>query len=232
MKKLLFSLLAFPCLVAGAQQKIDVNSDVNIAAFFHSVGGEPVATAKFTRLVEGTPYYMNEWIKGTVITPGGKEYKDIPVKLDLYHNEVHYKDNNDKEFIASTPIREVVIGSNRFVHSSSFTGTSNVKEGWYQLLHSGTANLYKYYKKELSENKPFNSAIYEQTIKTTPIYYVQYNNALLEIKKLKDAPSILATHKDALEKFLEKSDKKSSTMDERFSKLVEHYNSLLGSNKN
>lgn len=226
MKKLFFSLLAFPCLMAGAQQKVDVNnSDVNIAAFFHSVGGEPVVTARFTRLVEGTPYFKDEWIKGTVITPGGKEYKDIPVKLDLYHNEVRYKDDNDKEFIANTPIREIVIGGNRFVHSSSLTGAS--KAGWYQVLHSGTATLYKYYKKELSESKPFNSAIYEQTIKTLPVYYVQYNNSFLEIKKLKDAPAVLAHHQAALEQFLQKNDRKNDTMDDRFVKLIEHYNSLL-----
>lgn len=227
MKKLLFSLLIFPCLMAGAQQKIDVDSDANAAALFYSVGGEPVVTARFTRLVEGTPYYKDEWIKGTVITPGGKEYKDIPVKLDLYHNEVRYKDNKEKEFIASTPIREVVLGNNRFVHSSSFAGTSNVKAGWYQVLHSGAATLYKYYKKELSEAKPFNSAVYEQTIKTSPVYYVHYNNTLLEIKKLKDAPALLANHKDALEKFLQKNDRKSDSMDDRFVKLIEHYNSLL-----
>jgi hypothetical protein len=226
MKKLLFSLLAFPCLMAGAQQKIDVNSENNPTAFFYSVGGEPVVTAKFTRLVEGTPYFKDEWIKGTIITPGGKEYKDIPVKLDLYHNEVRYMDNKEKEFIANTPIREVVIGANRFVHSSSLAGTSNVKEGWYQVLHSGTATLYKYHKKDLSETKPFNSAIYEQTIKTSAVYYVQYNNTLLEIKKLKDAPTVLASHKAALEKFLEKNEGKRDT-DERFIKLIEYYNSLL-----
>jgi hypothetical protein len=229
MKKLLFSLLAFPCMMAGAQQRVDVNNE-NAAALFHSIGGEPVVTAKFTRLVEGTPYFKDEWVNGTIITPGGKEYKDIPVKLDLYHNEVRYKDNKEKEFIANTPIREIVIGGNRFVHSSSFEGTSSVKAGWYQVLHSGTATLYKYYKKDLSETKPFNSAIYEQTIKTTPIYYIQYNNTLLEIKKLKDAPSILANHKAALEQFLNKNDKKGDTMDDRFVKLVEYYNSLVKAN--
>lgn len=226
MKKFLFSLLAFPCMMAGAQQRVDVNNE-NAAALFHSIGGEPVVTAKFTRLVEGTPYYKDEWVKGIIITPGGKEYKDIPVKLDLYHNEVRYMDNKDKEFIASTPIREVMIDNIRFVHSSSLAGTANVKAGWYQVLHAGTATLYKYYKKDLSETKPFNSAVHEQTIKTTPVYYVRHNNALLEIKKLKDAPSILSDHTASLEKFLEKNDRKSDTMDDRFIKLVEYYNSLL-----
>lgn len=228
MKKLLFSLLAFPCLMAGAQQKVDVDSEGgNVASFFHSIGGEPVVTAKFTRLVEGTPYYKDEWIKSTVILPSGKLYTDILVKMDLFHNEVRYKDNKDKEFIATSAIKEVVHGKLRFVHSSSLTGISNVKPGWYQVLHSGTATLYKYYKKELSENKPFDSAVFEQTIKTTPIYYVQYNNTLLEIKKIKDAPSILPNHKAALEQFLSQNDKKNDPLDDRFTKLVEHYNSLL-----
>ena len=58
-----------------------------------------------------------------------------------------------------------------------------------------------------------------------------YNNAFFDVKKIKDVPSILSNKKNELEAFLKTKDDAKASMDDRFVKLVEYYNSLLKEQK-
>src|SRR5947207_14635388 len=85
---------------AASQKSIDVDKNVvNPTApdFFMVVGGEPFVLTKFSRLVEGTPYFNSEWMMGNITLNGGRKYTGISVKLDLVDNEVHYQDNKGSE---------------------------------------------------------------------------------------------------------------------------------------
>jgi len=219
----------------SAQQVIDVSKqDVQVGAnLFYSVGGEPFVNAKFVNLVEGTPYFKDEWLKGIVVDKTNHEYKGISIKIDLLDNFVHYLDEKEKELIVTTPIKEIVLtdaseNNYRFIHSSSFENSTNAtKDSWYLWLSTGTASLYKTFKKSLSEMRPYGSATTEQRIKTSEKYFVLYNNAFLEVKKIRDAPSVLANKKAELEVFLKNKDDQKASMDDRFVKLIEYYNSLF-----
>jgi hypothetical protein len=79
--------------------------------------------------------------------------------------------------------------------------------------------------------RPYGSATTEQRIKTTEKYLVLYNNAFLEVKKIKDVPSILANKKKELEVFLKNNDDQKASMDDRFVKLIEYYNTLFKEQK-
>lgn len=236
--KLYFTLFSIACLqIASAQKVIDVSKEnVTIGSnTFYSVGGEPFVNAKFVSLVEGTPYFKNDWMRASVIMPLGKEYKDVEVKLNLFDQQLHYKGEKDAELVATTPIKSVIIydpsnGSKyQFVHSSFILVTTDqpAKRGWFQLLDSGKASLYKTFTKEISENRPYGSATVEQKMRTTETYLVYYNNAFLEIKKIKEAPKVLANKEKELEEYLSKKDDKKTSLDERMRALINYYNSLL-----
>lgn len=234
---IIFSLLFLQS--AMAQQVIDVSKqDVRVGSsqFFVS-GGEPFVTVKFVNLVEGTPYFKDEWMKGIVVDKDNHEYKDVNLKIDLLDKKVHYQDADGKEFIATTPIKEVVLtdalGNNyKFVHSSDFEKPVNpIKDVWYLWLSSGTASLYKVFNKNLSEIKPYGSSLVEQHVTTSERYLIYYNNAFLEVKKLADVPGVLSSKKKELIQFLKKQDDQKTSMDHRFVKLIEYYNSLLKEQK-
>ena len=226
-----FMLLLFQ--FCSAQQVVDVSKQdfhVGPNTFFVS-GGEPFVTAKFVNLVEGTPYFKDEWLKGIVVDGASNELKDIKLKIDLVDNNVHYLDLQEKEFIATIPIREVVLtetGNNyRFVHSISLEKVNNVeKNKWYMWLVSGTASLYKKFEKDLSEFKGYGSATVEQRIKTREKYLILINNSFLEVKKIKDVPSLLPSKKKELEEFLKTKDDQKASMEDRMVKLIEYFNSL------
>jgi len=231
-----FTLLAGYC---SAQRTVDVtNNDVRVGATtVNEVNGTPFINTKFVRLVEGSPYFSEDWMKAVLVGTDNYNYKNQVVKLDLFDNKVHYQDEKQVELITTTPLKELVLtdaqGNNfRFVKGSAIQFTTpETKESWFLWLASGTASLYKLYNKRLFEQTPYNSATIEQHIKTTEKYMVLYNNGLLEIKKLKDAPSVLANKKSELEDFLKNKDDKNKSMDERFIALVEYYNSLVKEQK-
>jgi hypothetical protein len=220
-----------------AQKTVDVtNGDVRVgASTFNVVNGTPFVNTKFVRLVEGTPYFSEEWMKAVLVGTDDYSYKNQVIKLDLFDNEVHYRDEKENEMITTTPLKELVLtdaqGNNyRFVKGSSMEQTSpQNRSRWFMWMVSGPATLYKLFEKRVFEQTPYNSATTEQHIKTNEKYMVLYNNSLTEIKKLKDAPSVLANKKNELEEFLKNKDDKNKSMDERFIALVEYYNSLMKS---
>ena len=222
-----------------AQQVIDVSKrDVQVGpGTFYTVGSEPFINAKFVNLVEGTPYFKDEWLNGVVVDKAGHEYKDVSIKIDLLENKVHYLDDKKIELIVTTPIKEIVLtnaaGDNfKFVHSSSFEQSiRGQKEGWYLWLSTGTASLYKVFEKNLTEIKPYGSATSEQRIQTSEKYLILYNNVFLEVKKPKDIPSVLTNKKAELEAFFKTNDDSKATMDDRFIKLIDYFNSLLKEQK-
>jgi hypothetical protein len=234
--------LGFITLLLGAtsfaQQRVDISkSDVNVSSFFHVAGGEAFTTAKFIKLVEGTPYFRDEWYEGVVVLADNQEFRNLQVKLDIFDNELHYKDEKGSERIATMPVKEVVLtdtnGVNyRFINARFLPPTeARPRDGWYQWLHSGKVQLYKYYTKQVSESKPYGSATVEERMYTSEQYLVYYNKTLVPVKKLKDAPSVFGDKKSELTAFLGDKDKQGLTPDNLMITLVCYYESLLSTGK-
>ncbi len=231
-RTLLFGFLFFN-ISLSAQQNVDVSSgNVNAlsTSFFKVVGGEPFVSARFTKLVDGTPYFKNDWLKGKIILDGGQEFKGMEIKLDLYDSKVHYKDEKGQELIATSTIKKVVLFDTaarqvfNFVNGS-FIETSDKISGWYQLLAEGKVSLLKKFEKKLEETKPYGSATVEQSIVSSPRYFIVINKTLAEIKKLKDLPDILPDKKEEIAAYI-KTKKLSKRNDESVESVINYYNGL------
>jgi len=213
-------------------KSVDVDNDnVNAASLFHSASGMPFVEARFVRLVEGTPYFKNEWLNGFLISENGKRYKGL-VKLDLYSNAVHYKDSKEVEFVVELPVKQIIFSSPDtsylFIQAPFVQPKKSAsKNFWYQQLYSDSISLYKYFQKLVSESRPYSSATFEQTIRTAETYWVYYNGTPIEVKKIKDAPSLFGDKKEALSAFLKNHDDKSRSMDERMIAFVKYLNTLV-----
>jgi hypothetical protein len=233
MKYFFFILCCLCAVFSSGQKTIDVAaSNVNAMSpsFFNVIGGQPFVSAKFARLVEGTPYFRDEWMKGNVVLNGGAQYTGVYFKLDLYDNEVHFRDQKGNDMITTSSIQKIILIDTtsqllfNFVNGE-FIQSSNHARGWYQLLSEGRAWLFKKYDKQLHENKPYGSATIEQSIVTIARYYVLYNGTFTEVKKLKDLPGILADKKDEVAQYI-KSNGLPGKTDDDFEKAVTYYNGL------
>lgn len=234
MKILFLTGLCFFYLSSSAQQKtVDVSSnDVSPLApsFFTVVGGEPVMNARFTKLVEGSPYFKDDWMKGEVTINGDQQFAGVYLKLDLYDNQLHFKDKTGNELIATATIKKVTLFDSsvqevyNFINGS-FIITNNKQTGWYQTLADGKVSLFKQYKKQLREDRPYGSATFEQSIFTSPHYFILVNGDFREIKKFKDIPGMLSDKKDQLSQYI-KTNNLSGKTDDDFMKLINYFNGL------
>ena len=241
MRKILgtFLIVMIYFLPGYAQRTVDVSTtDANVPGqgLYYVVGGVPFVNVKFVRLVEGTPYFREEWMDGSLVANTGQVFKDLKLKLDLYDNQVHYQDAKGKELIATTPVKEVLLTAGngrkfRFLHSSTINIQGEpIKNGWYELMYEdSTASLFRYYKKDVTERKPYASSTTEQRILTNDKFLVLINNVLIEIKKPRDAPQVLANKKSELETFLKNQDDPKASTEVRLLALMRYYNSLFRS---
>jgi len=134
-----------------AQRTVDVtegNVNALSSSFFNVVAGEPFVSAKFAKIVAGTPYFSDEWMKGTVVINGDNQFPGVYLKLDLYNNEVHYRDPKGNELIATTLIKEIILFDStvqlvfNFINGDYINANTPVR-GWYQLLVEGKASIFK-----------------------------------------------------------------------------------------
>ena len=231
-----FSTLLFLTANSFAQRTIDVTKqDVNFqnSSFFYVVNGSPVSLAKYVKVVEGSPFFSDDWMKGRVVLSLGKEYDNLLLKLDLLANELYYKDPSGHEMVATSTLQQVILVDTTknlfytFVYSDAIpvNGTRTDK-GWYQVVANGKATLYKQFAKTINEIKPYGSATVEQSIYTTSNFFVLYNDRFTRIKKLKDLSDILADKKTLLQQYIT-AGKLNGKKDEDYIGAVTYYNDLF-----
>jgi hypothetical protein len=191
MKNKLAIILAFSvqsAFTASAQQRTDVNSVDNLAGqgLYYAINGEPFVGSKFSKVVEGSPFFKDEWMKGSVTLQQGKQYHNLSLKVNLLEGSVIFLNDKNVEIEITTPIREVILtdimNGNvfRFVHST-FTCNTDGKS-WYNILDSGKVQLLRNEKRLLVENKPYGSATIEQYIRNQPEYYILSNGQCFKVK--------------------------------------------------
>ena len=233
MKSFIIILLSCSTISTLAQKTVDV-SDGNVSAmspsFFNLVAGVPVVSARFAKIVEGTPYFNDEWMKGTVVMNSDDHFTGVYLKLDLYNNEVHYRDAGGNELVATTTIKKIILFDSaaqrifNFINGEYINANSHIK-GWYELLVEGEASAFKQIRKQINEDKPYGSATVEQSIHTSFLYYTLYNGNFVLIKKFRDIPDVLRDKKDQVTKYI-KDNKLAGKSDDDYRSVFDYYNAL------
>ena len=235
MKKLQLFFLLVCASPVNSQVVIDVDRNpVNLSSrLFYTVGNAPFSPAKYVRVVSGSPYFSNSWMKGTLMTKDSAVYSDIRLRLDLIEGTLIYLNEKDEEMVSIAPILEVSLTdtlteqSYYFVHNSSLNGITNKGDAksWYQVLTGDAVPLYKQYFKNIDESKPYGSSITEQNIRTSVRYFIVVNKAMVRVKKIKEIPDILFDKRAELQKFIN-DNKLEGKKDDDYISLMHYYNSL------
>lgn len=236
MKCLLAFLFVLPAFACYSQQNKVINvgkEELRISPNqFYTVNGEPVSSTKYVRVVEGSPYFNEAWMKGSLDLSDGRGYENLWLKLDLADNSVLYLDAEGKEMIATSVIKNVTLidsVSGRkydFVHSSFIKGSGKIQTGWYQSIASGKATLYKRSAKVVNETKPYGLATYEQSIVTTDSYFLLADSVISPVKKINALPNMLSDKKEELSQYIT-SKSLSGRSDADYARLISFYNSFF-----
>jgi hypothetical protein len=233
MKQLLIAFILFSYITATAQKVVDVSKNESLGPNnFFSVAGEPFVNAKFVRLKSGSPYFVDDWLKGRGVAESGQVYAGGTVKLNLLDNQILFINSKGEEMTSSIALKELMLTDTisgkkfQFISYSVLPASSLIKKGWYLQLATGKASLYQYFRKWMVEDKPYGSATFEQSIMTKEEFYVSVNGGVVQIKKAKDLPAILVDKKKEMENYLVQKDIQSLGTTDQFTSLINYYNSL------
>ena len=198
---------------------------------FYSVGGFPVSTSKYVRLVSGSPYFNELWMKGSILINDSTEYHNISLRLDLLEGSLLYLSKNNEELISTMSVKAVVLvdsltgTSYLFVNSKAIPGASPSGKDWYQLVAGKKAALYKQYLKRMVESKAYASSVTEQSITTEERYFIGINNTLTRVKKASDIADLAGDKRQALLDYIQKN-KLNGKQESDLISVVEYYDSL------
>lgn len=230
----ILSLLLVSFVHAAAQQKVanvDKDEVSPLASPFFLLGGEPFSLVKYVKVVDGSPYFREDWMPGVIVLPHGTRYDSLQLKLDLLANEVHYQDPKGNELITNNEIRELWLNDpatgtiHHFVHASYFDPAVQAPGGWYEQLLAGKAWLFKRIVKQITETKPYSASVAEQRISSVNQYLVLHGKQLTPIKSISAFPPLFPEKRSALEQFIA-AEKLKGKSDKDYISLVTYYNGL------
>lgn len=173
MKKLIFLILLLVATTLQIQAQVRL-VDINGVPFKERILGD----------LEGSPYFNDEFLKGSITLEDKSVYKNVFLRYDLESNELVYR--KDISSSSMLPIGKVI----------GFTieqpgGIANFKgvfkggtrmDGFYQVLQQGNISLLKKVKKKIVEKVEYNSPS-SKSMSSTTTYYIQQLNGDLELVK-------------------------------------------------
>jgi hypothetical protein len=229
-RNIFFSLFLMASAPLVKSQTVNVsqdNANFVVQQALNEIGtGRPFVSARFTQLVEGTPYFRENWMPGIVELASGPVNGATHLKVDLFDNTLHYL-HKGLEMVATSPVMKVQLtdtttGQTYLFWNQQLLSDSldNSMKGWYRVLQQGATTLLVRYRKTVIERQPYGSATTEMIIRTSNIYYILQKGTITEVKKWKDLPGLLSKPDDAVNAYI-KEHKLNGKTEEDYKKLVE-----------
>src|ERR1700742_2823879 len=109
-----------------AQRVITITNDDNHGETLRSAlqanldGGSIYSPLKYVKVIDGTPFFKEEWMKAIVADPLGRVYHVRAVRINLLENQLNFKDAGGKEMIATVPLRTVLLADSLSGETYSF----------------------------------------------------------------------------------------------------------------
>lgn len=230
----LLTILLCYALGARAQKVIDITTtDADVVGnerIRGLIGGSIFPIDKYVKIVEGSPYYWDEWSTGTLVLGNGAAYQHIDLKLDLLNHEVHYKDADQREMILTTPVREIILrpglDARIFIPGKPWAGVDKkLADAWLQVLVNDTVSLLLDIRKTLVESTPYASSTAEQSIRDKEVYFLLKGGTLLRVEKWAHLLDLLGDKRKQLAQYIKENDLTGEAPLE-YAQVVAWYNKL------
>lgn len=180
--------------------------------------------------IEGSPYLNDEFIKGSIYTSSKTQYADIPLRYNIYNDEIEFETEDKKvAAIASPEIVEKVTFGDITMEYIPFDYSKTVRKGFFKVIVKGRASLYARPDIEFREAKspePYKEAEPAKFIQKDDRYYLRLGmeSAVMCVNK-KDVISFFPDHSSEIDSFI-KENKINVKKEDELKKLLEYYNSL------
>lgn len=200
-------VMLFPFLCFSQGQTLQFMNENN--SFLHDVNGRPLLL-RSEYLVEGTPFYNQDYCTANLKVRNGKYYQSIKVKLNLHQNLVIYDAGDGKEMAAITPIEKISFvncadpSKNQVLLSGFPPVDGQTSNSFYVLLDSGHVTLLKQIGVNYRDVKYYGSNQTTRVFEQKEVLYA-YHPAKGMIRLAKETSavlSLLSDHRKAVQDYL------------------------------
>jgi hypothetical protein len=144
MKPLLFfPALLFSWLTMSAQVGTLNGSNVATSSFFldylKDENSADIFNPDIYAGVDGSPYLSDDWAYARIKLNDDRSFDSVLIRVNLFENKIHFKDNNGKERMVAVPVKEIEIRdeSSKWNHTFFVSGYGSDKDIFYQVLADG-----------------------------------------------------------------------------------------------
>lgn len=230
MKKTIFSIfIVLISFSAFSQVEYQLNQAIDFFRTNKMINGE-IKNMLTEADIDGSPYLTDEFINGSVYTTSKIQYNDIPLRYNIYNDEMQFKSpDGDIAAIAAPEVLEKVTFGDYTMEYIPYTNAKRIRRGFFVLLVDGNAKLYA--RPNIEYRAPVPAAPYKDPepakfIGKPETYYIRIGKeAAQRIEKKKDLETIFPDHKKEIATFIKKK-KINHRKEDKLKELVEYYNSL------
>ena len=176
--------------------------------------------------VDGSPFLSTEWAYANISLADNRKFDSIQVKLNLYENRIHFKDEKGNEKMIPGNVKMVEINdiTSKWNKAVFVSGYGENDREFYQVVTDGKkAGLLKKMKVFIKETRVINGTERKNfelqnilCIYSKDTLYVEKKNCLSMVEAFKNDPKIMA--------FISANDIKCNK-EKDLAKLVDYYNS-------
>lgn len=229
MKRLIIIALLLIGATSFAQVNYQLSSAVDFVRTYKIASGEYYSELT-EKDIQGSPFLNQEFINGSVYTTTKFQYADIPLRYNIFNDNIEFKTPENKVLAIAQPetIDKITFGDYTMEYLS-YMNVKKVRKGYMLLITKGKASLYA--KPEVVYTKATEAGAYKEPEpakfeRRSDIFYIRIETASAQrIDNKKDLIQVFPDHQNEIEAFVKKNKISPAKIDELKS-LVEYYNSL------
>ena len=153
-----------------------------------------------------SPYYINNWIKGQITFDGGTEHEYIPLKYNVYDNQLVVRQDGEPVTVKRDEVRGFIIGPASIGNLARFQKAQYIdnfdvvpQEQFVQLIYQSESKLLAVHKKEQLDSA---ESKYSET--QTTFYYMSPEGEVTAFEPGKETMlKLFADKRAAVQQFIE-----------------------------
>ena len=180
--------------------------------------------------VEGSPHASSGFVPGTVVTKSDIRYEQIPLRFNIYANEMEFQTEDGTVFYLAAPeiLSEVLVGEEVYIYSP-YTYGGRLLRGYFKQAVQGRASLLIRQIVNLKEAEPaapYKEAQPAKFIKLPDEFFVRMGGAeALKVSNRKELLTALQDKSSEMDAFLKKNKTRFNRVEDLI-QAINYYNQL------
>lgn len=180
--------------------------------------------------IQGSPYLNDEFINGIVYTTTKQKFVDLPLRYNIYNDQVEFKTPNNGIQAMATPeiVEAIEFGEYKMVYVP-FSDNKKIRYGFFIVEVKGNASLLAKSKvnyKKAEEPGAYKEAVPAKFVKKPNTFYIKIGTAQAKhVNNKKELIRIFPDHQNEISAFIKMNKTKVNKTD-HLKELVKYYNSL------